>query len=449
MSKQTQNKLLKLLGVGFGIAVTIGGTIGTGILRKPGPIAGLLGDYWLIMGVWIAVSLYALLGVMCAIELGVSLPQAGSWYVYARRAFGNYFGFITGITSWLGTVSALGFGAYTMSEYIALLVPALTTYVRIIAVMILIVLTLFHFAGTKAGGRSQEILSFLKALGLIAFVGLCFWFGDKVDYENLKLTTEKVEKPTMFFGIIAALQAVFYTFDGWHTASYFSEENTNPAKSLPKSMILGVLMVIIIYLLVNAAILHILPLDILSHSKLAASDAILLIFGEKSAKIVTFFLMLSILGMLNAQTMFAPRVIFSMSRDGLFPAFAQKVNEGGTPSVAMPLTTAGSVFLILIGNFFTIDGKEFSGVLSDIATFFFVMSYAAGFASLLKLRKSEPELSRPFKVPGYPFVPWLLLIVSVMFLGGAIYNDVKSTIFAIVFLVFSYPLYLIQTKTTN
>ncbi len=219
MSKQTQNKLLKLLGVGFGIAVTIGGTIGTGILRKPGPIAGLLGDYWLIMGVWIAVSLYALLGVMCAIELGVSLPQAGSWYVYARRAFGNYFGFITGITSWLGTVSALGFGAYTMSEYIALLVSALTTYVRIIAVMILIVLTLFHFAGTKAGGRSQEILSFLKALGLIAFVGLCFWFGDKVDYENLKLTTEKVEKPALFFGIIAALQAVCYTLDGWHTAS--------------------------------------------------------------------------------------------------------------------------------------------------------------------------------------------------------------------------------------
>ena len=152
MTKQPQNQLLKLLGVGFGIAVTLGGTIGTGILRKPGPIAAMLGDYWLIMGVWIAVSIYALLGVMCAVELGVSLPQAGSWYVYARRAFGNYFGFITGITSWLGTVSALGFGAYTMSEYIALLIPGVSPYLRMIAVMILISLTLFHFAGTKAGG---------------------------------------------------------------------------------------------------------------------------------------------------------------------------------------------------------------------------------------------------------------------------------------------------------
>ncbi len=447
MTKQPQNQLLKLLGVGFGIAVTIGGTIGTGILRKPGPIAAMLGDYWLIMGVWIAVSIYALLGVMCAVELGVSLPQAGSWYVYARRAFGNYFGFITGITSWLGTVSALGFGAYTMSEYIALLIPGVSPYLRIIAVMILISLTLFHFAGTKAGGRSQEILSFLKAVGLIAFVGLCFWYGDKVDYENLKITTEKLEKPALFFGIITALQSIFYTFDGWHTASYFSEENTDPAKSLPKSMITGVVLVIIIYLLVNAAILHILPLDILSHSKLAASDAILLIFGEKSAKIVTFFLMLSILGMLNAQIMFAPRVIFSMSRDGLFPAFARKVNAGGTPSVAMPLTTAGSIFLILIGGFFTIQGKEFSGVLSDIATFFFVMSYAAGFASLLKLRKTEPDLKRPYKVPGYPFVPWILLILSILFLAGAVYNDLKSSVFALVFLIFSYPLYKLQTKS--
>ncbi|MDP5139896.1 MAG: amino acid permease, partial [Spirosomaceae bacterium] len=310
------NQLLKLLGVGFGIAVTVGGTIGTGILRKPGPIAEQLGDPWLIMGIWVAVSIYAVLGVMCAIELGVSMPQAGAWYVYARRAFGNYFGFLTGITSWLGTVAALGFGAYTMSEYIALLLPQVNEYLRLTAISILILLMGFHLLGTKSGGRSQEIMSFLKAIGLLAFVLICFIYGSDVPQSQVVETTRNVQKSALILSIITALQAVFYTFDGWHTAAYFAEENTDPAKNLPKSMMGGVLLIVFIYLLVNAAILYVLPMDQLANSKLAAADAILLLFGEQSAKIVTLFLMLSILGMVNAQTMFAPRVIYGMSRDG-------------------------------------------------------------------------------------------------------------------------------------
>ena len=151
------NKLLKLLGVGFGIAVTIGGTIGTGILRKPGPIAFQLGNSTLIMFVWILVSIYAFLGVLCTLELGISVPKAGAWYVYARRAFGDYVGFVVGITSWLGTVSALGFGAYTMSEYIALLFPETENSVRLMAIILLFLLTCFHWIGVKSAGKSQEI----------------------------------------------------------------------------------------------------------------------------------------------------------------------------------------------------------------------------------------------------------------------------------------------------
>lgn len=435
MAQQTNNQLLKLLGVTFGIAVTVGGTIGTGILRKPGPIAAQLGDPWLIMGLWVAVSIYAILGVLCAIELGVSMPQAGAWYVYARRAFGNYVGFITGFTSWLGTVAALGFGAYTMSEYIALLIPSANNYLQIIAILLLIALLGFHLLGTKSGGRSQEIVSFLKAIGLFLFVIICFVYGGDVSTQALQTTAEKTQRPALFLGIITALQAIFYTFDGWHTAAYFAEENTDPAKNLPKSMLGGVLLIIFIYLLVNAAILYVLPMEQLAQSKLAAADAIQLIFGEKSGKIVTFFLMLSIFGIVNAQVMFAPRVIYSMGRDGLFFKAVQKVNKGGSPSVAMPLTVIGSILLIL-------SGKDTCGILSDIATFFFVMSYAAGFASVIRLRQVEPDLPRPFKVWGYPYVPILLLIVSVLFLIGAVINDLNSSKYALLFLLISYPLYL-------
>lgn len=433
------NQLLKLLGVTFGIAVTIGGTIGTGILRKPGPIAAQLGDPFLILLVWSFVSIYAILGVLCAIELGVSMPQAGAWYVYARRAFGNYFGFLTGITSWLGTVAALGFGAYTMSEYLALLLPTVNDNLRLAAILILLLLTAFHLTGTKSGGRSQEVMSFLKAVGLLLFVIICFIFGGHVSSEAIIETTQKVEKPALFLGVITALQAIFYTFDGWHTAAYFAEENTDPAKNLPKSMLGGVLLIVFIYLLVNAAILYVMPMEQLAQSKLAAADTIQLIFGEKSAKIVTFFLMISIFGIVNAQVMFAPRVIYGMSRDGLFFKNVQKINKGGTPYVGMIMTSMGSILLIL-------SGKDTCAILSDIATFFFVITYAAGFASVVQLRKIEPNLPRPFKVWGYPYVPIGLLILSVLFLVGAVISDLNSSKYALIFLVVSYPLYLAMKK---
>jgi len=438
-SEKNKGELLKLLGVGFGIAVTVGGTIGTGILRKPGPIAANLGDPTLIMLVWVLVSIYAFLGVLCAIELGVSVPKAGAWYVYARRAFGDYVGFVTGITSWLGTVAALGFGAYTMSEFVALMMPKVEPIIRYMAIGILILLMGFHWLGTKSAGRSQEIISFLKAIGLFAFVIACFVYGGNVKSEALVATTQKVAGPALLTSLIVSLQSVFYTFDGWHTAAYFSEETTDPAKNLPKSMISGVLVVIAIYLLVNLAILYIMPMDELANSKLAASDAIKLIFGEKSAKVVTLFLTLSIFGMLNAQIMFSPRVIYSMSRDGLFFKAAQKVNSGGTPAIAMPLTGICSILLIL-------SGKDTCEKLSDIAVFFFVLCYIAGFASLIMLRKKEPELPRPYKVAGYPFIPYLLIVISLLFLIGAVYQDIQSSGYALIFLVVSYPLFWLTKK---
>jgi basic amino acid/polyamine antiporter, APA family len=431
---QKDNQLLKLLGVGFGVAVTVGGTIGTGILRKPGPIAAQLGDPWLILLLWLAVGIYALMGVLCAVELAISMPQAGSWYVYARRAFGNYFGFLTGITSWFGTVAALGFGAYTMSEYISLLMPGLDAQNQLMAIIILVLLTGFHWLGTKSAGKSQEVLAFIKALGLIIFVIFCFSYGQAPTLSETQAGMEKTLLPVSFIAIITAFQAIFYTYDGWHTATYFSEENKDPARTLPKSMVMGVLTIIIIYLLVNAAILYVLPMEKLMTSKLAAADAVQQIFGDASAKVVTLFLMISILGIVNAQIMFAPRVIFSMSRDKLFFPAASRVNSMGTPSVAMPLTSILSAGLIL-------SGKDTCGILSDIATFFFVMSYAAGFAALIRLRETEPELARPYKVPWFPYLPYALLILSLLFLAGAVYTDLNSSKYALIFLLFSYPVY--------
>ncbi|MBC8152898.1 MAG: amino acid permease [Bacteroidetes bacterium] len=428
--------LLKILGVGFGISVTIGGTIGTGILRKPGLIADNLRSPVWIMGVWALVGLYALLGTLCVIELGVMVPRAGGWYPFARRAFGNYVGFIIGWSSWLGSAAGMAFSAYTMCEYIALLLPATTNYVPTMAVATLLVFAVFHWIGLKTASRAQEIMSFVKAVGLFGLVAVCFIFGGGEGIARPVVTTISPEKPFLL-GLITALQAIFYTYDGWHTAAYFAEENTNPAKTLPRSMVSGTLLIITIYLLVNLALLYVMPLDQLAQSKLPAADAVRLIFGERSGQLITLLLLISVLGIINAQIMFNPRVLYALSRDGLFLKQGTYVNAGGTPGTAMLLTAGMSILLIVSGTY---------ARLSDIATFFFVLCNGSGMAALLRLRQTEPDLPRPYKVWGYPLVPWAVLVASAAFLAGAVWGDPNSSAYALGFLVLSYPLYRLVAR---
>ncbi len=425
----SKNQLWKVLGTSFGIAVTLGGTIGTGILRKPGYIASQVGDPGIILLLWLAVAIYAILGVSCVLELSLSVPRAGAWYVYAERAFGRFIGFLVGISSWLGTVSALGFGAYTFSEYLGLLFPYLNNYLNIIAIGTLMALWGFHQLGVKSAGKSQEWLSGLKAFALIIFIGICFCYGSGGSFAD-QVATHKASVS----GILAALLSIFYAFDGWHTAAYFTEENAYPEKTMPKSMYIGVISVASIYLLINIGILYVLPFKQLIGSKLAASDAMQFVLGATVGRWVTIFLMLSIFGILNTQVMFAPRVIYSMSKDGLFFKAASFVNQGGTPTIATHLTIGLSCLFLLIG-------QSMSDSLSDIATFFFVFSYLAGFASLLGLRKKEPQLTRPYKVFGYPYLPWFMVCISLLFLIGTLLENKKNIGYLLGFIVVCYGIY--------
>ena len=131
----------------------------------------------LIIFLWVFVAIYALLGVSCVLELSLSIPKAGAWYGYAERAFGRYVGFLVGLTSWLGTVTALGFGSYTFSEYLALIFPFLTDYLMVCAISILVILWIFHQLGVVLAGKSQEWLSGIKALALLIFIGICAMHG--------------------------------------------------------------------------------------------------------------------------------------------------------------------------------------------------------------------------------------------------------------------------------
>jgi len=425
------NQLWKVLGTTFGVAVTLGGTVGTGILRKPGPIAAALHSPTLIIALWVLVAIYALLGVSCVLELSLSIPKAGAWYGYAERAFGRYIGFLVGLSSWLGTVTALGFGAYTFSEYLAILFPILTSYLVSCSLGILILLWAFHQLGVVLAGKSQEWLSGIKTVALLFFIGICAFMG------NGGAISESPSAPIglpLWSGIMTALLSIFYAFDGWHTAAYFTEENKNPEKTMPKSMFIGVIVVAFIYIMINIAILYSLPFSILSQSKLAAADTMTYIFGANMGRWITLFLMISILGILNTQVMFAPRVIFSMSRDGLFFKKASEINAVGSPSFATHITLALACLFLLVG-------KEINERLSDIATFFFVASYLSGFAALIRLRIKEPNLHRPFQVWAYPYLPILLVFLSSLFLLGTLLTNLQSVIYVMMFIGISYGIY--------
>ena len=429
--KAGTNQLWKVLGTTFGVAVTLGGTVGTGILRKPGPIAAALHSPTLIIALWVLVAIYELLGVSCVLELSLSIPKAGAWYGYAERAFGRYIGFLVGLSSWLGTVTALGFGAYTFSEYLAILFPLLTSYLVYCSLGILILLWLFHQLGVVLAGKSQEWLSGIKAVALLIFIGICAFMG------NGGAISESPSAPIglpLWSGIMTALLSIFYAFDGWHTAAYFTEENKNPEKTMPKSMFIGVIVVACIYIMINIAILYSLPFSILSQSKLAAADTMTYIFGANMGRWITLFLMVSILGILNTQVMFAPRVIFSMSRDGLFFKKASEINAVGSPSFATHITLGLACLFLLVD-------KEINERLSDIATFFFVASYLSGFAALIKLRIKEPNLHRPFQVWAYPYLPILLVFLSSLFLLGTLLTNLQSVIYVMMFIGISYGIY--------
>lgn len=429
--KAGTNQLWKVLGTTFGVAVTLGGTVGTGILRKPGPIAAALHSPTLIIALWVLVAIYALLGVSCVLELSLSIPKAGAWYGYAERAFGRYIGFLVGLSSWLGTVTALGFGAYTFSEYLAILFPLLTSYLVYCSLGILILLWLFHQLGVVLAGKSQEWLSGIKAVALLIFIGICAFIG------NGGAISESPSAPIglpLWSGIMTALLSIFYAFDGWHTAAYFTEENKNPEKTMPKSMFIGVIVVACIYIMINIAILYSLPFSILSQSKLAAADTMTYIFGANMGRWITLFLMVSILGILNTQVMFAPRVIFSMSRDGLFFKKASEINAVGSPSFATHITLGLACLFLLVD-------KEINERLSDIATFFFVASYLSGFAALIRLRVKEPNLPRPYRVWAYPYLPILLVFLSSLFLLGTLLTNLQSVIYVMLFIGLSYGIY--------
>ena len=430
-SSSHNGTLLRVLGVGFGLAVTIGGTIGMGILRTPGEVAAQLPTPTLYIGVWILGGVYALLGTISVAELGAMIPRSGGWYVFVHRAMGNYPGFVVGWSDWLSTCGTLAVIAMVVGEYTAVLVPRLAGRDKSIALVVVLLFAALQWRGIRWGSFIQNLTSLLKTLVFAAIAIAAFTIAGKSEVG----TPPRAPHGFVLFGaLIIALQGVLYTYDGWYGVIYFGEEVRDPKRDVVRSMFGGVFLVIGIYLIVNLAYVHVLPMSKLAGENLAAGAVAREIFGAYGDKTIRVLAILSLLSTINAYTLTAPRILYAMSCDELFARRAARVNRGGTPTVTLLISTMVAVLFIV--------SAKFSAILAALA-FFFVANYTMAYISVFVLRKREPDLPRPYRVWGYPWTTAIVLLGSIAFLVGAAISDKKNSLWALAILAASYPLYLI------
>jgi APA family basic amino acid/polyamine antiporter len=416
MESDTSGQLRRVLGLGFGLAVSVGATIGVGILRTPGLVADQFPSPIAIVLLWIAGGMYTLLGASSLTELGVMLPQAGGYYVYVRRAFGNTAGFTVGWTDWLMYCSILGYLSIAIAEFISTLAPLSTGAVRTLGVSILVAIVLLQWLGIRVSSRFQEVTTSLKCVAFLALIGACL-------FVPIRGHTSAGAAPTITLaGLVIALQAIVITYGGWQSPLYFVEEDRDPARDLPRTMIGGVLSVIAVYVLVNIALLKILPMSELSGATLPAADAANIIAGANGRRLITILSVISLVPVLNAVIMMGTRVIFAMARDRLFWSRGSVVNAGGTPGVAMVFTAAISLSLIATGTFQR---------LIAMASFFLMANYSVCCLALIVLRRREPDLPRPYRAWGYPWSVWIVVIGGVIFLVTMLIGDLFNGLAAI------------------
>lgn len=431
---QQKNELKKILGAGFGIAVLVGGTIGVGILRAPGIIAGHVHSYWLIIFAWLFVGGYVLLAAGLFAEMATMMPKAGGPYNYVKRAFGDYAGFISGWFDYLLNSIAPAYFCIVIGEYLALLFPPLAGFETLIGLGFLILFMLFHLSGVKSGSIAQQITSVAKVLFFVALVIACFFV------DTGTITPEKAEglvESTTILGFLTALQLIMGAYNGWWSGCFFAEEDVDPSRNIPKSLFTGVIMVIVIYILLNMAFMHVIPPAALANSPLAASDVARVVFGESGSKLVIIIAVVSILSILNAYMMIPARIMFGLSRDRFFIRQGTHINKGGTPVISLLITTAFSFVLIIVGSF---------QQLFALAGFMSLVVTGLSFAAHIKLRRTEPNAPRPYRAWGYPVTPVIVLLATAAMFIGFAKSDQFNFLIVLGVGVISYPAFKLIRK---
>jgi APA family basic amino acid/polyamine antiporter len=431
--------LVRVLGVGFGLAVTIGNTVAAGILRTPGDVATSFPEPALFVGIWLLGAAYAFLGANAIAELGTMLPRSGAQFIFARHTFGDYVGFVVGWNDWVSTCATVTAISIVFGDAAASFLGAgpaggsgLSTGVTAVAI---VVVALVLSRGTRLGGRVQALTSLLKALVLVGLVVACFAFAGRADAPPPSPSAGQVP---FLLGLVLAAQAVIYTYDGWTGPIYFSEELKDPARQIPRAMFGGLVSVAALYVLINVAFMTAVPPASIAGSPLAAATVARALFGATGDAVVRSVVVAALPSAIIANLLMASRVMYALGRAGLGPRTASAVNEGGTPIASLVLSAALALGLLTLG---VVANKAFQLAIA-IAAFFFVANYSVSFVALFVLRRREPNAPRPWRARGHPWTTGVVLVGSFAFLAGAVIQDTRNTLWALGLLLASYPVFV-------
>jgi amino acid transporter len=423
--------LLRVLGLGFGVAVGVGGVIGGGILRAPGSALDHAPLAWLILLLWAAAGGQALLGANVVAEVMTSVPKSGGLFNVAGRAFGNFGALLVGWSDWLIQAASVAALSIAAAEFLAIIFPLLKAQISFVGAAVALGLSVVNWFGVREGKFAQIITSAAKGLLLFAIIVLILMF---------RPATSSAAEPTAMVGvagIVVAYQLIVGAYSGWSSPAYFAEEDADPGRNIPRALLVSIVTVAAIYVLMNAALLYALPVSVMRSADLPVSIAIGNIFGHLSLVIVAAIAIVTLLGCNNASIMIGTRILHGLARDGFLPRIISRVNRGGTPDLALATTGALAILLALTGRFETI-------FLITAALTVFVNAMID--AALFKLRWSEPDLPRPYRSLGYPWLPALALVLDLALVVAFLAADLKSAVYMIAAVALCIPMTVIANR---
>ncbi len=387
--------------------MVVGATIGGGILGTPSSIASALPNTKLFMAVWVFGGLTSLMGATVYAELGAMMPRSGGIYVFAQRAFGGGIGFFLGYADWINWSVSSTVLILLAGQYIAEALPILHGHELVAGCLTFVLLCAAQLIGVRASGKIQEATTVLKTVALVLLLAAVFVLPHTAIPPS---TAAPLAVPTGMALIVAfgvAMQGVIFSYDSYYSVVYCGEEILDPGRDIPRSIFRGLLIIIVIYLVLNAAFLTVVPVQQMAGDTFVGGTVARSIFGARGDLVIRVLMIVSIIGTTNAQILATPRILVAMARDGLFPAVAARVNARGTPTVALVMSMALTGVALFSGSFNFVLG---------VVSFFIVTGYIIVFAALFVLRRREPDAPRPYRAWGYPIVPGIVLTIMVLLL---------------------------------
>ncbi|MDD3013291.1 MAG: amino acid permease [Candidatus Gastranaerophilales bacterium] len=403
------------------VTIVAGSMIGSGIFIVSSDIAQQVNSSGLLLIVWLVAGILTILGALCYGEYAACWPQAGGQYVYLRKGWGELIGFLWGWTSFLviqtGTIAAV---AAAFAKFLGILFPAVNSthylinshyfsasYQQIAAILLIILITGINLAGIKIGSIIQNIFTVTKVLSLAGLI-LCgvYWGLNSPDI-NLSNTLTLPAFDVSLLPIIAvAMVGALFSSDAWNNVTFIAGEIEKAEKNLPLALIIGTGSVILLYLLINMAYLVVLPFSAIQHPSEDIIGAAFMgsIFGSYGMKIISIIILISVIGCINGLILAGARVFYAMAKDGLFFKKLSKLgNKSGVPENSLILQGIWASILVMSGSY---------SQLLDYVIFAALIFYVMTIGGLFICRKKYPDIPRPYKIIGYPYIPLIYCIIA-------------------------------------